>query len=163
MAVLRVNAGGTGLRNLTREIKSASEPAWSPDGKGILFIDLETEPAEPQKIKSSAIYLMKSDGSGKKLLFRLEGVAQRPEWSADGRRIVFQLASTDLKDIQVEVADIPSGNPHSITPHADGRKLWDETPSWTPDGRLVFGSDRDGRMKLYMMNADGSEQRRLTF
>jgi dipeptidyl aminopeptidase/acylaminoacyl peptidase len=54
MAVLRVNADGTGLRNLTREIKSASEPAWSPDGKHILFIDLETESAEPQKIKSSA-------------------------------------------------------------------------------------------------------------
>src|SRR5438876_1506711 len=38
--------------------------------------------------------------------------------------------------------------------------------SWSPDGsRIVFSSHRDGpaSQEIYVMNADGSEQRRLTF
>lgn len=34
---------------------------------------------------------------------------------------------------------------------------------WSPDGnRIVFQSNRDGNYEIYVMNADGSDQRRLT-
>jgi len=36
-------------------------------------------------------------------------------------------------------------------------------PAWSPDGqRIAFSSNRDGNYELYVMNADGSGQRRLT-
>jgi Tol biopolymer transport system component len=36
-------------------------------------------------------------------------------------------------------------------------------PSWSPDGRMIaFGSDRDGNPEVYVMNADGNDQRDLT-
>lgn len=35
-------------------------------------------------------------------------------------------------------------------------------PSWGPDGRIYFQSDRDGDVELYVMTAEGTEQRRLT-
>jgi TolB protein len=39
----------------------------------------------------------------------------------------------------------------------------DIDPSWSPDGTLiVFGSDRDGNREVYIMDADGSDQRNLT-
>jgi len=37
-----------------------------------------------------------------------------------------------------------------------------EAPSWSPDGTmLVFSSDRNGRKELFVMNADGRNQRSL--
>ena len=37
-------------------------------------------------------------------------------------------------------------------------------PSWSPDGRqLVFQSDRHGRTELYIVDADGTGERRLTW
>jgi len=36
-------------------------------------------------------------------------------------------------------------------------------PGWSPDGtRITFQSDRDGNDEVYVMNADGSGQTRLT-
>ncbi len=38
-----------------------------------------------------------------------------------------------------------------------------DSPSWSPDGqKIVFTSNRDGNWEIYVMNPDGSEQKRLT-
>ena len=38
-----------------------------------------------------------------------------------------------------------------------------QTPAWSPDGRrIAFLSRRDGNKAVYLVNADGSGQRRLT-
>jgi TolB protein len=38
-----------------------------------------------------------------------------------------------------------------------------EDPAWSADGRhLVFTSSRSGKKDIYVMHADGSEQKRLT-
>ena len=39
----------------------------------------------------------------------------------------------------------------------------DRSPTWSPDGRrIAFVSDRDGNHEIYVMNADGTGQTRLT-
>jgi len=39
-----------------------------------------------------------------------------------------------------------------------------EDPSWSPDGRyIVFTSNRTGSNQLYMVSADGSNERRITY
>ena len=41
--------------------------------------------------------------------------------------------------------------------------MTDFYPSFSPDGsKIAFSSDRDGNYEIYVMNADGSNQTRLT-
>jgi len=48
-------------------------------------------------------------------------------------------------------------------PPASGRVIDNQFPHWSPDGRqIVFTSDRDGDPEIYVVNADGSDLRRLT-
>ena len=39
----------------------------------------------------------------------------------------------------------------------------DEDPVWSPDGRAIaFQSERSGRFEIWVMDADGRRQRRIT-
>ena len=51
-------------------------------------------------------------------------------------------------------------NQHRLT----GRSLVNRSPAWSPDGRTIaFDSNRAGNYEIYVMNVDGSHQRRLTW
>jgi len=76
------------------------------------------------------------------------------DWSSGGDKI----AISDAHDIWIVAAD---GSP-GVTPLVTGPAL-DADPSWSPDGRkLAFTSDRDGNDEIYVVNADGTGQTRLT-
>ncbi len=55
--------------------------------------------------------------------------------------------------------EVDGGNGRQLTDNEDE----DRCPQWPPDGlRLSFYSERDEDREIYVMNADGSEQTRLT-
>ena len=74
-----------------------------------------------------------------------------PKWSPDGSRMAF--VGGDI--LVVNLAD---GIVANLTNHLGG---W--SPAWSPDGAMIaFASNRIGLTELYVMNADGSNVRRLT-
>jgi Tol biopolymer transport system component len=81
-----------------------------------------------------------------------------PQWSPDGRTLVFE-STRDGKFAVYTVA--PDGG--ALT-KVTSSEYNNEQPTWSHDGRLiVFSSDRAGTgLDLYLMNRDGSEERRLT-
>ena len=58
-----------------------------------------------------------------------------------------------------EVVEIPEGNITRLT--SDPAR--DFNPCWSPDGtQIAFQSERDGNWEIYVMNADGSDQKNIT-
>ncbi len=163
--IAKRNGSNGSVTTLIDASQSPSQPSISPDGSRIAYIGMPTG--------YSGIFVANSDGSGITTI-RLASPQNNfgdlnLRWSPDGNWIVFaeftpQVGSTltEIKKIRVD----GSGVTTLATGHAPGEGTV-ENPSWSPDGtKIVFDSDRDmpgyGNTQLYIMNADGSNQRRIT-
>jgi hypothetical protein len=146
-------------------------PAWSPDGSLIAFARTRFG----ESALRVSIVVANADGSSARTLVseRLKrlGFLLEPEWSPDGGRLVFTRWILDergyFRPTLFSVA-LDGGDRRQLA--ADG-----SSASYSPDGaRMAFISvrDRNGvdcgsdecsyRGELYVMNADGSAQTRLT-
>jgi TolB protein len=162
------NANGTGLRQVTHMTADApysmdvNKPAWSPDGKRLVFEVQNLGTADPPNRR--AIFIVNVDGSGLRQLtdWSLNG-GDHPDWSPDGKRILFRAVSA---------AERHSGNLYTVAP--DGSKLTQLTRypsprtvllgSFSPDGKWIVFSrfNKTPYPSLYVMRADGTGLRRVT-
>ena len=87
-----------------------------------------------------------------------------PAWAAfpgDNGKLAFT-SDRDSANFIYDIYSMDSSGPGSaarLTTHAAS----DLDPAWSPDGlRIAFTSQRDGNDDIYVMNANGSDQKRLT-
>lgn len=82
-----------------------------------------------------------------------------PAWSPTGEWIAF--VSTEPGNDEVYRVTPDGATVQRLT---NNTYEWDKHPTWSPDGKqIVFYSNRiSGRRQLWIMNADGSNQRNLT-
>lgn len=131
------------------------QPTWSPDGKKIAFVSNRNK-------GYLQIWVMDADGVNPvRITHGSRDV--NPDWSPDGKQIAYD-AVLHPKDVD--------RSPHVIfVTDADGtneKQLIDESgvyPSWSPDGtRIAFVSGRHGNInQIYVMDADGKNQKRITY
>ena len=109
------------------------------------------------------IYVMDEDGSNVTRLTNHPHTDSSPKWSPDGRRITFSSLRDDPHNAdgnwEVYVMDANGGNVIRLTnqPRVDG------TPTWSPDGKqIAFASNRHGLGDIFVMNAAGRNETRIT-
>lgn len=175
-----MDADGSNLVRLTTNPQGENRPTWSPDGSrlayegpgGIWVVDADGSDAHlvvaggghyaswsPDgrliAFADRAIMVVAPDGSGLRTLVHDEN-AYEVAWSPDGSKLLF----TCVRDICMVDAD-GSG----LVNLTEGpRDTYERGADWSPDGsEIVFASDRagDGTMRLYVMDADGSDVREL--
>jgi TolB protein len=125
---------------------------WSPDGTALLVSEQET----------GTTLLISRDGRTVQPLVQKSNVS----WSPDGTQIAFTAFDehTHSRPVSVMNVDGTERRAVTLTPH-----MRDSSPAWSPDGtQLVFGR-KDGRINhfadngLYLINADGTQRRRLVY
>jgi Tol biopolymer transport system component len=95
--IFLMNADGSNDRNLSGESTLDGWPAWSSDGKRVVF---------SRRVKEAfQLFIMNRDGSGARQLTDAIGEYTNPRWSPDGTRI---LCSRRLGDISLILFPAPN-------------------------------------------------------
>lgn len=151
-----MNADGGSVRRLTDEIGYDGGAFFSHDGSKIVWrAHHPTDPEEVADYKAllsenlvrpsrMEIWIMNSDGTGKRQLTSNGAANFAPYFAPDGRRIVFasNMADPEGRNFDLYMIDVEGSNPVQITHHAD----FDAFPMFSSDGsKLVWGSNRHGR------------------
>jgi len=155
-----MNADGSNVTQITFNELDDEDPAWSPDGRRIVF-QRDLDPVRGQT--NYDIFTMKASGAEERNITNDPGPDDdAPNWSPDGRRVAFR--SNRDGDAEIYTVNPDGSRVRQLTSNTS----FDGFPNWSPNGRrIAFQSDRDVaepfQVEIYTMRATGRDQRRLTF
>lgn len=137
-----------------------SDPRFSPDGNRIAFERHNLGRSKPKD--GRALFVVNLDGSGISRITPWNLVAGDPDWSPDGKWILFGSNEKRNKESQLYVIH-PDGTGLKQLTHI-GTGTLGTSASFSPDGKwIVFAaSGVGGNADLYVMRANGTEVRQLT-
>jgi TolB protein len=155
-----VNADGSGLRRLTRV--SWVGFSWSPDGRKIAFV--KRVRCDWKCSRNSELWLMNADGSGQRRLVQGQQISAAPTWSPDGQTLVYESSyRPNPSNPRLEYWWVSELFRVNVDGSAKRRLAEGARPAWSPDGQqILFVGRRHSKADLWIMNADGTGQRRLT-
>jgi Tol biopolymer transport system component len=129
---------------------------WSPDGTQIVF--------NSGRDGDSEIFIMNADGTNIRQLTTNEFQDMSPAWSPDGNTIAYY--SNSDGNFEVYTVDLDGSNVQQMTTNHGYYGDYEfilPLLDWSPDGdQIVFSSDIDGDLEIYIMDVDGSDIRQLT-
>ncbi|MBE0433633.1 PD40 domain-containing protein [candidate division WOR-3 bacterium] len=153
-----VNSDGSNLKLIKKAVYDAD---WAPNDTEIVFVSA---------IHASCLLIIDTTGTTIDSLSLPETYAPAsinspPAFSPDGNKILFEYRTDSLlSDWQICVIKRDGTGFTQVT--EDGGRY----PVWSPDGSKIayckhsfWGSEEEGDGQLWVMNADGTNKRQLTF
>jgi TolB protein len=148
-------------------ITSAAECYFSPNGKTLIYNGKE------EGDKNYQVYTINIDGTNRKEINKT-GSDACSYFNPDGKSIIWTSTKdnldlgpgnySDSKDYpqgaEIYKSDLDGNNIVRLT----NNKVYDAEVTFAPDGhKILFGRQIDGKMDLWTMNPDGSNQTQITF
>jgi Tol biopolymer transport system component len=140
----------------TKKVVDGYAASWSPDGQQLVFSQV-TEGNED-------LYICNSDGTNIVKLLDSPSNESFPMWSPNGQFIMFQQfhspeGETDIDSFEICVLNLLTDEVIALT----NNDYMDSAARWSPDGtKIAFLSHANGGSEIYVMNADGSEVKKVT-
>jgi TolB protein len=148
--VYLIDFDGYNLRKLTRDNAVNLSPAWSPDGKWIVYTSYAANNPD--------LVMIDTAGEKRQTLNRLPGLNAAPAWSPDMQKIALVLSRDQNSEIYLLKKNRKL---HRLTRHFN----IDTSPTWSPDGKkIAFTSDRSGTgaPQIYIMDAEKGDNGKVT-
>ena len=156
-------------RNITNNPEAVDDdPDWSPDGKKIAFTSHAVTDDQTNSA-TAEIYIIDANGKGKpKRLTNNNEEERAPDWSPDGKLIAYMCRKGEAPEgrsfgtFEICIMNADGSGQKRIT----NNRVPELTVSWSPDGKqLVFhrAVGGVGQFQLFTINADGTDEKQLTF
>ena len=125
------------------EQTEAYHPSWSPDGQLIAY----DSPNETD----TDIWVMRPDGSDKRVLIGGPSSDSHPAWSPDGRWIAFESNRHDGTGFDIWIARSDGSEPRRITSAPENEFV----ASWSPDSqRITFSRSYGSNTDVFVVDID---------
>ena len=143
---------GARARYLTDGANLVLTPRFSPTKQEIIYLSYD-RPNQPP-----SVHILNIDSDQREALGRFPGMQYAPRFSPDGDSVLITMTQEEGNS-DIFSMDLGTRRLTRLT-HTAGI---DAAASFSPDGsRIVFESKRSGTQQLYVMNADGSDPRRIS-
>lgn len=149
-----VNVDGSGSTALvSNSAEVLHGPVWSPRGNRIAYTSYDGDRGD--------IWMMSAAGGGRRPLIHSRRSEEAPDWSPDGRKIVFARRDDEATGLNIYVA---RANGTRVTA-VNTRRYTQTDPVWSPNDRYIAyanydgGEGRTGNYEICVMTATGARVR----